>query len=280
MEPILETILGSPSTVDSSFASDSLVTSLSNHSRVAAVIPAYNEAERVVDVLETISRSRDVDEILVITDGCTDDTAKNIRAWLHGRDSKAKPVQLFELASNIGNGGAMAHGAHRANAEILLFLDADLIGLEPPQVDEMLAPMLRTENPADMVLGLFGAVRGGLLGWWLSYCHRAVPSITGQRAIRREVFLAIPGLTRSRFGVEAAITCFVQSDPDLKVEYAYLHAVTHPIKEEKLGPWRGARNRARMYREIARTVITHRVRQEAIKRREKALDRIERFGNK
>ncbi|PQV63354.1 Glycosyltransferase involved in cell wall bisynthesis [Abditibacterium utsteinense] len=252
----------------------------SKRPRVAAIIPAYNEAARVVDVLETISRAHGVDEILVVTDGCTDNTASNIRAWLQNRAADAKPVQLFELEHNIGKGGAMAHGAHRASAEILLFLDADLIGLQPSQVDEMIAPMLREKKPADMVLGLFGAVRGGLLGWWLSYCHRAVPSITGQRAIRREVFLAIPGLTRSRFGVEAAITCFVQSDPDLKVEYAYLHAVTHPIKEEKLGPWRGARNRARMYREIARTVITHRVRQEAIKKREKALDRTERFGNK
>jgi hypothetical protein len=104
-----------------------------------------------------------------------------------------------------------------------------------------------------------------------------VPSITGQRAIRRDVFLAVPGLTRSRFGVEAAITCFVQSDPDLKVEYVYLHSVTHPIKEEKLGPWRGFRNRARMYREIGRTVLTHRVRQEAAKQREK---RMQRFSNK
>ncbi len=245
--------------------------------RVAAIVPAYNEGARVVDVLETISQARSVDEILVVTDGCTDDTAPNIRAWLQNRAPDAKRVQLFELEHNIGKGGAMAHAAHRADTEILLFLDADLIGLESHQADEMLAPMLRENAPADMVLGLFGAVRGGLLGWWLSYCHRSVPSITGQRAIRREVFLAIPGLTRSRFGVEAAITCFVQSDPDLKVEYTYLHAVTHPIKEEKLGPWRGFRNRARMYREIARTVLMHRVRQEAAKQREK---RMERFSNK
>lgn len=248
--------------------------------RVAAIVPAYNEAGRVTAVLETIADSPSVDEILVVTDGCTDDTAPIVRAWLADRSPEAKPVRLFELEHNIGKGGAMAHGAHRADADILLFLDADLIGLRPEQVGEMLAPMLRQEAPADMVLGLFGAVRGGLLGWWLSWCHRATPSITGQRAIRREVFLAVPGLTRSRFGVEAAITCFVQSNPELTVEYAYLHSVTHPIKEEKLGPWRGMRNRARMYREIARTIAVHRVRQEATRQRAKAMERLERFSNK
>ena len=171
----------------------------------------------------------------------------------------------------------MAHGAHRTDAEILLFLDADLIGLRASQVDEMLAPMLREQSPADMTLGLFGAVRGGPLGWWLSWCHRATPSITGQRAIRRDLFLSTPGLTRSRFGVEAAITKWVQSDPELRVDYVYLHSVTHPIKEEKLGLIRGSRNRMRMYRDIGQTLFADVARQQAALRREKALRWLERL---
>jgi glycosyltransferase involved in cell wall biosynthesis len=248
--------------------------------RVAAIVPAYNESSRVIDVLQTIAAAELVDEIVVITDGCTDDTVAQVSNWLESRESGGKAVRFYPLEHNIGKGGAMAHGAHRTEAEILLFLDADLIGLRPPQVDEMIQPMLRENDPADMVLGLFGAVRGGLLGWWLSYCHRAVPSITGQRAIRRDLFLAVPGLTRSRFGVEAAITCFVLSDPELRVDHVYIHSVTHPIKEEKLGPWRGFRNRMRMYREIGRTVAVHRVRQEAMRQRAKAMEHIERFSNK
>lgn len=253
--------------------------------RVAAIVPAYNEAGRVVSVLETLARSRRVNEIYCVTDGCTDSTAREVEAWLASRIEAHPPAQLFELEHNLGKGGAMAHAAHRTDADVLLFLDADLIGLRPEQVDEMLEPMLREQDPADMTLGLFGAVRGGLLGWWLSWCHRATPSITGQRAICRDVFLAVPGITRSRFGVEAAITCFVQNDPELKVEYVYLHSVTHPIKEEKLGPVRGARNRVRMYRDIAQTLLADSARQSALKRRakaaqrrEKALAWLERFG--
>jgi glycosyltransferase involved in cell wall biosynthesis len=249
----------------------------SKRSRVAAVIPAYNERERVVDVLDAVSHSTRVDEILVVTDGCTDDTAQCIRDWLLTRPPHATPIQLFELKHNIGKGGAMAHGAHRANADILLFLDADLIGLQPSQVDDLITPIQREEDPADMVLGLFGAIRGGLLGWWLSYNHRMFSFMTGQRAVRRDIFLAVPGITRSRFGVEAALTCFVSSDPDLKVDYTYLHAVTHPIKEEKLGPWRGFRKRTQMYRQVWGTMLKHRAKVEMNKQRTKAQ---ERFGNK
>ena len=245
--------------------------------RVAAIIPAYNEANRVVAVLETIAAAHSVDEVLCVTDGCTDDSAAQVAAFLAARPDAATPVRLFELTQNIGKGGAMAHGAHHTDAEVLLFLDADLIGLRSSQVDEMLEPMVRESDPADMTLGLFGAVRGGPLGWWLSWCHRATPSITGQRAIRRDLFLSTPGLTRSRFGVEAAITRWVQSDPSLKVDFVYLHSVTHPIKEEKLGLIRGSRNRMRMYRDIGQTLISDVARQQTAIRREKALRWFERL---
>jgi glycosyltransferase involved in cell wall biosynthesis len=244
--------------------------------RVAAIVPAYNEAGRVVAVLEAISQAPSVDEIYCVTDGCTDNSAQEVEKWLQLREEGSTTARLFELTQNLGKGGAMAHAAHRTDADILLFLDADLIGLKPSQVEDMLAPMLREENPADMTLGLFGAIRGGILGWWLSWCHRATPSITGQRAIRRDVFMEVPGLTRSRFGVEAAITCHVQANR-LKVEYAYLHAVTHPIKEEKLGPLKGARNRMKMYRDIFKTIAMSAARRETEKRREKAIQWLEKF---
>lgn len=125
-------------------------------------MPAYNESSRVIDVLKTISEAASVDEVLIVTDGCTDDTVAQVNSWLESREAGAKAVRLFALEHNIGKGGAMAHGAHHTEAEILLFLDADLIGLRPSQVDEMLQPMLREDGAADMVLGLFGAVRGGL----------------------------------------------------------------------------------------------------------------------
>lgn len=244
--------------------------------RVAAIVPAYNEAGRVADVLEAISQARTVTEIICVTDGCTDNSAEEVAKWIAHRPAGAIPAHLFALEKNLGKGGAMAHGAHRTDAEVLLFLDADLIGLLPSQVDEMLAPCLRADAPADMVLGLFGAIRGGALGWWLSWCHRATPSITGQRAIRREVFLAVPGLTRSRFGVEAAITRHVHNEK-LRVAYVYLHAVTHPIKEEKLGFVRGFRNRARMYSDIFQTVAFDSARRETAASREKAMRWIERL---
>jgi glycosyltransferase involved in cell wall biosynthesis len=258
----------------------------------AAIVPAYNEAGRIGAVLETIVAARRVDEIIVVTDGCSDSTAAEARAVgeKHAEDfarnaargSGCQSLRVFELKHNIGKGGAMTYGALRTEADVLLFFDADLIGLRTSQVDDLLEPML-CEDPAqraDMTLGLFGAVRGGLFGWWLGVCHRQLAALTGQRAVRREVFLAVPGLTNSRFGIETAITRYVKYVWKLNVTNVWLHGVTHPVKEEKIGVWHGFRHRLNMYGEIAAYLALDIVRNNAsAQRREQALQMRERFSN-
>jgi hypothetical protein len=259
----------------------------------AAVVPAYNEAGRIGAVLEAIAKAHHVQEIIVVTDGCADNTADEARAVAErfaaefaanaARGVGCRELRVFELKHNIGKGGAMTYGALRTEAEVLLFLDADLIGLETQQVDDLLAPMI-VEEPAqraDMTLGLFGAVRGGIFGWWLGVCHRQMAALTGQRAIRREVFLAVPGLTNSRFGIETAITRYVKYVWKLKVSNVPLHGVTHPVKEEKIGVLKGFRHRLNMYGEIAAWLMLDIIRNQAsAQRREQAMQMRERFSNR
>jgi hypothetical protein len=259
----------------------------------AAVVPAYNEAGRIGAVLEAIAKAPHVQEIIVVTDGCSDNTAGEARAVAQrfadefaanaARGIGCRELRVFELKHNIGKGGAMTYGALRTEADVLLFLDADLIGLETQQVDDLLAPMLCEEplQRADMTLGLFGAVRGGIFGWWLGVCHRQMAALTGQRAIRREVFLAVPGLTNSRFGIETAITRYVKYVWKLKVSPVPLHGVTHPVKEEKIGVLKGFRHRLNMYGEIAAWLMLDIIRNQAsARRREQATQMRERFGNR
>lgn len=257
--------------------------------RTAAIVPAYNEAGRITNVLKVIAASQLVDELIVVTDGCTDSTADEARGFrsllTHGEMRGTRPlsVQVFELEQNIGKGGAMTYGAHRTEADVVLFLDADLIGLQAEQVDAMLEPLLHTDpqQRSDMSLGLFGRARGGIVGWWLGICHRNVAAFTGQRAIRRDVYLAVPGLTRSRYGVETAITRYVKYAWKLKVSDVPLHGVTHPIKEEKIGVLRGMRHRCGMYSEIAAYVVIDSLRNQAsASHRAHTLQMREKFGSR
>jgi glycosyltransferase involved in cell wall biosynthesis len=266
--------------------------SVAAHLKTSVIVPAFNEAGRITNVLKTIAAARLVDEIIVVTDGCSDSTADEARGFAArlekgdvttAVDGKPLVCRVLELEHNIGKGGAMTYGAHRTESDVILFLDADLIGLTADQVDMMLMPLLDADpnTRADMSLGLFSGARGGAFGWWLSLCHRKVAALTGQRAIRRDVYLAVPGLTRSRFGVETAITRYVKYAWKLRTVDVTLYGVTHPCKEEKIGLLRGFKHRSAMYCEIFGYVMVDTFRNSAShERRRHTLQMRDHFSNR
>lgn len=199
--------------------------------KVAAIIPAYNEEARIAAVLHALIGASVVDEVIVVNDGSTDATASAASA--------VPGVQVITLPRNKGKGGAMREGATRTQADVLLFFDADLIGLTPRHVQDLLAPVCSGE--ATMAMGIF---KGGRL--WTDMAQFFAPAITGQRAIRREVFLHIPDLESVGYGIELAINDYVYSQGLIRKDIT-LRGVTHPMKEEKLGWTRGVASRSRMY---------------------------------
>jgi len=204
------------------------------------IIPAFNEAGRIGDVLRTVRATPLPLEIIVVNDGSQHGTAEVARS--------VEGVRVIDLPENRGKGGAMYLGARATAADLLLFLDADLIGLQAQHVLDLLLPVARGES--EMTVGVF---RGGRLATDLS--HLLVCYISGQRALRRDLFLAIPEVGRSRSGVETAITRHVKAQ-GLRVRNVVMQGVTHPMKEEKMGFWRGARARLRMYWEIAQSLTS------------------------
>jgi glycosyltransferase involved in cell wall biosynthesis len=202
---------------------------------VCAVIPAYNEADRIGRVLVTLAAAPSVDKILVVDDGSTDGTADAVRQ--HPAFGERLDVVIQK---NGGKGAAMRRGAELAEgADVLLFFDADLIGLTLEHVEALLAPVLSGAHP--MALGVF---RDG--EFWTTLAQKLAPNISGQRAIRRDLFLSIPGVAEARYGVELAITGFVM-EQGLPVARVPLVGVSHPPKEKKLGVVRGIASRLKMY---------------------------------
>ncbi|MGB9237681.1 MAG: dolichyl-phosphate beta-glucosyltransferase, partial [Terriglobales bacterium] len=90
------------------------------------VIPAYNERTRIRPTLDALLRyiqEQNWDaEILVVSDGSTDDTAQIVREY-----GKSYPqVLLLENPGNRGKGYSVRNGMLHARGDICLFTDADL----------------------------------------------------------------------------------------------------------------------------------------------------------
>src|SRR5439155_3150197 len=116
--------------------------------RIAAVIPAYNEETRLGEVLRALLATPALDEIVVANDGSQDGTGAVARGF--------PEVRTLDLPENRGKGAAMRFGALATQADVLLFLDADLIGLRPEHAADLLRPVL--DGQAEMTVGVF---RGG-----------------------------------------------------------------------------------------------------------------------
>lgn len=203
--------------------------------RIIAVIPAYNEAKTIGGVLSVLVNVPEIDEIVVVDDGSTDDTAKVAEQYA---------VTVVSLEENRGKGGAIRAGLDRSRADVVLFLDADLIGLTITHVRALLEPV--TGGNFAMSIGLFenGRVATDL-------AQKVAPYLSGQRAVRRDVLEAIDDMDISRFGVEMAITRLVDASK-LPVLEVHLTDLTHVTKEEKLGVFKGFAARMKMYWEIVR----------------------------
>lgn len=203
--------------------------------KVAAIIPAYNEAGRIGNVLKAVNAVDDIFEIIVVSDGSTDNTANEARA-------AGSKIKVLELPSNRGKGAALLAGLEATTAQILVLLDADLIGLTPRHVKDLLEPVL--VDGAPMTIAVF---EQGRLATDLA--QKIAPFLSGQRAVQRQLLEQIPELDVSRFGVEVALTQYVhdQHIPAVRVTW---QDITHVMKEEKLGLTKGFGARLKMYQEI------------------------------
>ncbi|MFY9503882.1 MAG: glycosyltransferase family 2 protein [Dethiobacteria bacterium] len=201
---------------------------------VAAIVPAYNEEKTIGAVLEVLTKCRLINEVIVVSDGSTDDTVK-IALQFDG-------VQVVELPENRGKGGAMKAGLEQTAAEIVLFLDADLIGLTEDHVNALLQPVL--ENQALMSLGVFekGRIATDL-------AQKVAPYLSGQRALQRDLLSDLSDLDLTRFGVEVALHRYMEENK-IPVALVNLPDLSHLMKEEKLGLWKGLAARGKMYWEI------------------------------
>ena len=187
--------------------------------RIAAIVPAYNEALRIESVLTALSNSPILDEIIVVDDGSTDNTFQVA--------SKFPKIKVIRNKENKGKAYAMERGVRATDASILFFCDADLKGLTPQIVEQIIEPVLRKEY--DMFIGIRNNV-----------AQKAVKLAainSGERTLRRELWEKVPKEFKYRYRIEAGLNYIAK-----KGENGYgwrIFNYYQTLKEKKYGVIKG-----------------------------------------
>ena len=141
--------------------------------KLTAVIPAYNEANRIADTLSKVKPF--VDEIIVVDDASTDNTADLARQF---------GSRVISSENNNGYINAIKCGFREASGDIVITIDADG-EFSAHEIPELVKPII--EGRAEMVQGHRDVIprpSERFLSWFARQKVNVGDSGTGLRAIQ------------------------------------------------------------------------------------------------
>jgi len=222
--------------------------------KAAALIPAYNEADRIAETISAVRTLIGVSEVIVIDDGSTDGTADEAHA--------AGADRIVRMVRNSGKGAALAAGTRATDAGVLLLLDGDL-GSSAAAAGTLLDPVIM--DRVDMAIGVLPpAGRSGGFGlavrlarWGIRrFTGRTMKApLSGQRALKKEIVDKIGGFDAG-FGVETGLTIDA-----LRMGYR-VEEIPVELSHRNTGrDIRGFLHRGRQFAAVARALLVRALRQ-------------------
>jgi len=212
-----------------------------NNLSITVIVCAYNEQVTLPGILEELTNSYYIDEIIVINDGSTDNTGKVLENFLH-----EPKVKVIEFPYNRGKGYAMSVGIVEAHGDILVFVDADLVNFKERYIVQLIQPLLKEE--ADMVIGqptesIFNKL------------FNPLKPLSGERAVlRKDIIHIVDKIMNTGYGVETIINLYYRAN-NKKIKIVHLWGLKHLIKFDKYSTNRAAYSYFHEALQISRHVI-------------------------
>jgi len=196
------------------------------------IIPARDEAPTIGAVVRAARAAPNALRVIVVDDGSLDGTAQ---------EARASGAEVIASRGRFSKALALATGAASSQSDILVFFDADILSVMPQHFEQLAGPV--AAGAFAMCCGIvdYGRRRNPLF--------LRLPPITGMRALRREVFEAIPEAKLSGFQIEIMINEVVARG-GMPAGIRVLDGTGHRSKIEKLGRWRGMRAHLAMTAEL------------------------------
>jgi glycosyltransferase involved in cell wall biosynthesis len=183
---------------------------------LSVVMPVYNEAATVADVIKTVLAQRPVQQLIIVDDCSRDGTWVKLQSIAQGEPR----IKLVHHEVNQGKGAALRTGFTHATSPVVIIQDADL-EYDPSEYFRLLVPIL--SGKADVVFGsrFIGSDAHRVLYYWHSVGNKVLTTFSNMatgvnltdmevcyKTFRREIIQKI-SIQENRFGFEPEITAKV-----------------------------------------------------------------------
>jgi glycosyltransferase involved in cell wall biosynthesis len=218
---------------------------------VSIIIPAYNEEQKIKNTLLGIVDIGEINEIIVVDDGSSDNTEQVAKSV------KNDKIKVFKLDRNRGKGYALNYGLDIAmkNANVIGFLDGDL-GSSSSEIIKLITPVIN--NEADVTIAKFPpAKKKGGMGFVKRLAKESVlemtgveldATISGQRIFKKEVLEKFEEIPYG-YGVEVGMTIDI-----LKYGYSIKEILVNMTHSETGRDLKGFIHRGKQFYHIKKIV--------------------------
>jgi len=182
---------------------------------LSVIVPVYNEAFTIRQILARVQESSCVKEILVVDDGSTDGTRRILKAIDQERKN-SPPLSFLFHKENQGKGACIRTALTHVTGDLVIIQDADL-EYDPREYSKLIEPIL--SGDADVVYGSrFRGERRRVLLFWHTLGNKLLTFIsnictnlnlsdmeTCYKVFKSEIIKSLP-IRSNRFGFEPEIT--------------------------------------------------------------------------
>lgn len=151
-----------------------------NKIKISCIIPAYNEEDNIFRVLDVVTTFKGFDEIFVLDDGSTDNTANIALSY----KKSCSILNVINIPKKNGKTGVIKKGINESHGELIVMLDSDLIGLTHENIEALIKPVI--DRDVDQTILDRAGDRTPVWGW--TNCAKY---FGGERAFWKKDFLEI-----------------------------------------------------------------------------------------
>lgn len=218
---------------------------------LSIVVPVYNEAATLTEVLDRILKSplpEGIGKEIIVVDDCSRDATYEL-ATDYARSHAEQRILVLRHEVNQGKGAALHSGIRQASGDFIIIQDADL-EYDPAEYSKLLRPIL--DGVADVVYGsrFMGGSPHRLLLFWhyvgnkmLTTCCNMFTNLnmtdmeTCYKLFKSEILKSLD-LREKRFGFEPEVTIKMSRIPGIRVYEVGISYFGRTYSEGKKIGWR------------------------------------------